>query len=239
MLGILVELSSSWVLLYLLERRNLSVLGLTPTATRLGDLGAGLLLPLVLVVIYSLVVSRVAQNPYHRNLLYTWKDLWKATAYVFKSVAYENLIYSGAILYILIQRIGSRPAVWVSAVAFGIYHWFSFGVIGQIVPMVYLLLVMGLAGYLFSLAFEKTGSMYLAFALHFGFDFVSMVVFSGDDRIGPQLLVKTFAKDPVPPGTLLSILWMIIRILGFAWAMYLLVRWRAKVYQMNYKASPF
>jgi len=174
----------------------------------------GLMLSIPLQIVFLTGVSLLVHNPYHPNPHYTLADFLVASGYVFRSALYEDLIFRGALLYILIKRLGPQKAVLISAVLFGIYHWFSWGALGQPVQMAIIFLTTGLAGYVFALAFEKTGSIYMPFALHFGIDFVNMVIFSQDKAIGLQLLVKTFATDPASPGSVISILVILVH---FTW----------------------
>ncbi len=57
MLGIAVELLISWILLKVLEKQNLSALGLMPTRQRIKDVGAGLLLVVTLMSAWFLAAS--------------------------------------------------------------------------------------------------------------------------------------------------------------------------------------
>lgn len=222
MAGIVVELLLSWLLLWLFERRHLAALGLRPTRKRLTVFLYGLLLPMVLLTAFYWVLSLLVKNPYRLNPQYTWKDFWNAVGYLLRAVAYENLIFTGALLYILIRRIGPSKAILVSAAGFGVYHWFSFGVIGQPVQMLFIFLLTGMGGYLFALAFEKTRSVYLPFALHFGLDFVPMILFSKDKGIGPQVFINAFKKDPAGMGSFVALLifvihFIVIPLLIFWW----------------------
>jgi membrane protease YdiL (CAAX protease family) len=214
MIGIFIEVFLSWILLKFIERKNLSVLGLLPTRQRLRELMIGLLLSIPFPIAFLAGVSLLVRNPYHLNPHYSLKDFLIAASYVFKAVLYEDLIFRGALLYILIKRLGPQKAVLISAFLFGIYHWFSWGGLGQPVQMAIIFLMTGLAGYVFALAFEKTRSIYMPFALHFGIDFANMVIFSQDKGIGPQLLVKAVATDPVSPGSVISIL---VKLVHFTW----------------------
>jgi membrane protease YdiL (CAAX protease family) len=215
MLGNLLILLLSWALLRLIEKKNLpAALGLSPTRQRIKDLAIGLLLTIPFSIAFWLTVSWLVQNPYHLQPGYRPQHLLTAAAWLANSVLYEDLLFRGALLYILIQRIGPRPAILTSAIAFGIYHWFSYGMLGQPVSMLITFLTTGLAGYLMAVAFNTTGSIYLSFGLHFGIDFASMVIFSQSKAIGLQLLIKTYATDPVSPGAVISLL---IYTIHFAW----------------------
>ncbi|NNK76373.1 MAG: CPBP family intramembrane metalloprotease, partial [Maribacter sp.] len=74
---------------------------------------------------------------------------------------FEELIFRGAILYILIKKIGVNWACIISAIAFGIYHWFSYQMFGRgMIPMIYVFLLTGAAGWMFAYAFARTRSIY-------------------------------------------------------------------------------
>lgn len=215
MIGILVELLISWALLRLFEKRNLEAIGIEPSAQRLKYLGVGLLFPILYYSILFIVLSYVGKNPYYLNNNYTSDQFFKAIWYVFKSVAFETLIFQGALLYILIKHFGSRKAIFISAVSFGIYHWFSWNLFGQLSAMMITFLTTGLMGYLWAMAFEKSKSIYLPLAIHFGFNFTSMVLFSKDKNIGQQLLIQTYTIDPYSPGTIVSIILLTCYFIGF------------------------
>ncbi|HEY4150858.1 MAG TPA: CPBP family intramembrane glutamic endopeptidase, partial [Chitinophagaceae bacterium] len=184
-----------------------------PTRQRIKDFGAGLLLAVTLMSAWLLIASFLAKNPYRLNDHYTVNRFLSAMAYMLRSVAYEELLFRGALLYILIRRIGASRAVLASAIGFGIYHWFSYGVIGQPVQMLIVFLVTAVGGWVFAVAFEKTQSMYLAFALHLGYNVTAMILFSGNKGMGPQLLVQTFEKDPADTGTLIFFLSLFINMI--------------------------
>jgi membrane protease YdiL (CAAX protease family) len=215
MIGIFVELVISWILLRLIEKKGLSALGLRPNRQRIRELAVGLLLTIPFFTVFYLIVSFLVHNPYTVDPNYSIKAAANALAYLWRSVAYEELMFRGALLYVLIKRMGTSRAVLVSGIAFGIYHWFSYGVLGQPVQMLVVFITTGLAGYIMAIAFAKTRSMYLPFGLHFGIDLVPMILFSKDNsQTGLHWLVKSFATDPYNPGVIASIF---VYIVYFAW----------------------
>jgi membrane protease YdiL (CAAX protease family) len=224
MIGIVIELLISFLLLKWLMRQDLLALGLAPNKSRGFQLLVGLLWPIAFMCSFQYLVSIAVHNPYEVNRNYTVFSFLKSTGYVFKAVAFEELLFRGALLYILIKKAGSQKALIISALAFGIYHWFSWQLFGNWAQMLLVLTTTGLAGYVFALAFERTGSMYLPFALHFGYNFSSMVLFSQDNNIGPQLFVKAYQVDPYSPGAVVSICVIIIHFIGFPLLTYLFLR---------------
>jgi membrane protease YdiL (CAAX protease family) len=228
MLGIVVQLIVSWLLLYFFEKENLSVLGFAPTKQRLIDFAIGTALPVVYFSIVFLAISYFADNPYKLNPDYTSGKFFSSLLYILKSVVFENLIFTGALLYILIKRIGATRATIVSGVAFGIYHWFSWNLFGQPFPMAVVFLSTGVVGYLWALAFYNTGSVYLPFALHLGVNFVTMILFSKDKSLGMQLLINSFEKDPSVPGGVISLILALLYFLGFPLLSYFYIRTRKR-----------
>lgn len=77
----------------------------------------------------------------------------------------------------------------VSAVCFGVYHWFSQEVFGDIQQMVIVFIITSVMGLLYAYGYAKTLSLYIPCAIHLGWNLVRSVIFSGTS-IGNQLLVN-------------------------------------------------
>ena len=90
----------------------------------------------------------------------------------------EELIFRGALLYILIQKLGKLKGIIISSIAFGIYHWFTFEILGSIIPMIVVFIGTGLMGYAFALSFSKTKSIAMPIGLHLGWNFTVNTIFS-------------------------------------------------------------
>jgi hypothetical protein len=103
------------------------------------------------------------------------------------SVLYEELIFRGVIFYILIKKMGFTKAILISSIAFGIYHWFSHGVIGNIGQMTLTFLLTGTMGLLYAYGYARTMSLYVPSAIHFGWNFTQGFVFS-DGPVGTGIL---------------------------------------------------
>ncbi|APG59887.1 CPBP family intramembrane glutamic endopeptidase [Christiangramia salexigens] len=178
MLGILVLLILSWGLLYLLEKQDLSILGFKPVNKRLRQFGYGFMISLILAIIFQLLDISLKSLDWSLNPSIQAVTILKMFWWDLISVLTEELIFRGAMLYILIKRFGANTAMIISAIAFGIFHWFSFGILGQIMPMIVVLIGTGLMGYAWALAFCKTRSIFLAFGLHLGWNFTMNTIFS-------------------------------------------------------------
>ncbi|MFA0964725.1 CPBP family intramembrane glutamic endopeptidase [Roseivirga sp. BDSF3-8] len=117
----------------------------------------------------------------------------------------EELIFRGAVLFILLRRIGKSNALLLSAAAFGVYHWFSFGLWGNVVPMVVIFTGTGLMGYALALAYYKTESVALPVGIHLGWNFTLNTVFS-KGPLGTGVMISSTA---LPPNTLFSLIGLI------------------------------
>jgi hypothetical protein len=140
------------------------------------------------------------------------------------SVAYEELLFRGYLLYQVIRRLGTRRGVLLGAAAFGVYHWFSYGVIGNPVMMAFIFAFTGAFGLMLALAFARTKSIALPFGLHLGWNLVSYLGFSAGP-LGLGLLVPgngaarmeaaglpDFLLDMVLPMLLVaSVTWYLVR----------------------------
>lgn len=197
MLGILVQLLVSWLLLWLFEKKGLGVLGFYPTKKRL--LGFALLFIITAICCSSDFMMRMlfARQQWQLNPRLTAGLILSGVWWNLKSVLFEEFIFRGALMYILIRKLGPGKAVIISAVSFGIYHWFSHEVIGNPVQMLITFIATGLMGLLYAYAYAKTFSLYFPMAIHLGWNLIRSVIFS-ETVIGDQLLVQV---KPVPEVT--------------------------------------
>ncbi len=122
MLGVLIQLAISWGLLKWLEKENLSVLGLLPTRKRVLHLFLGFSASAIIISFYYLSITYLTENSWSLNPDYSLSEFTMAAWWTLKSVLFEELLFRGALLYILLEKIGEMRACLISAVAFGIYH---------------------------------------------------------------------------------------------------------------------
>ena len=194
MIGIIVQLLISWLLIWFFCKENLSVLGMKPNAER-----TSMFFIFLAVTIFScssgfFLRMYFGKESWVLNPLFSTELLFKGIWWNLKSVLFEELIFRGVILYILIKKLGSTKAILISSVAFGIYHWFSFEVIGNVSSMVQVFLLTGAVGLLYAYGYVKTNSLYVPIAMHFGWNFTKGFLFS-EGSIGNGIFVQV---KPIP-----------------------------------------
>lgn len=188
MIGILIILLISWIAVFLIDKRDLQVLGLRPIVKRLKQFAIGFAVAAILcsgVQLFDIVLKSSScelNEKFSTGMIanYFWWD--------FKSVLTEELMFRGALLYLLMNQLGAKKGILISAITFGIYHWFSFGILGQMIPMVVIFIGTGLMGSAWALAFSKTSSIALPTGLHLGWNFTLNTIFS-KGPLGPGVLI--------------------------------------------------
>src|SRR5690606_33301449 len=125
----------SLLLVYLIDHSLFLPLGLKPNKKRIIQFGLGIAISFLLsVAVESLELflqsADISINP-EADIYFLINRLWLDI----KSVVTEELVFRGVILYFLLTKIGTKTGLILSSAAFGVYHWFSFGIFGSIVPM--------------------------------------------------------------------------------------------------------
>ena len=178
MIGILVILIISYLLLRFFAKENLLVLGVLPIGKRLKQFGIGFLLAGSLCAIMQILDAGFKGAQYQLNPQINIQRVFSAFFWDFKSVLTEELIFRGAILFLLIKRFDVQKAILISAAVFGVYHWFSVNVLGSLISLALIFLGTGLMGYVWALAYAKTESIMLPLGFHLGWNFVVNTIFS-------------------------------------------------------------
>jgi membrane protease YdiL (CAAX protease family) len=189
MAGIIVQLIISWLLLWFICKKHLSALGFRPTRMRMANVSIGFLIAASCCTLYQLMTTAFINNSWVLNKQVTGKTILEGSRWTLVSVLYEELIFRGALLYIAIRKLGVTKACIISAIGFGIYHWFSFNAFGNPLMMIIIFIMTGIVGLSWAFAFAKTGSVYLPVGLHFGWNLFCMVVFS-NGNFGQAIFVK-------------------------------------------------
>ena len=214
MIGLIVELIISWLILWFIEKKHLSVLGLTPTVRRSIHLTVGLLLAAACCIIYNLATTAFVNNGWKLNNQISAGKMMAGSWWMLKSVLFEELIFRGALLYIAIKKLGMLKACVLSAVCFGVYHWFSYNAFGNPTLMIIIFFMTAIAGLMFAFSFAKTNSLYLPIGLHFGWNLVSTIVFS-NGPLGTQLFTKWNNEQPKGVLSILIFLFQVFALPAF------------------------
>jgi len=172
MVGLLVIIVVSGVLLHFIEKKNISVLGIIPNQKHLTQFLIGFLI-IVLINLSMIYIETLVKSVSWEAKAINYRTIYEAFGYHLRSALTEDFVFRGAILYILISKIGAKKAVLISALIFGMYHVFSYGMIGsRIVPILYVILITGFTGYVWAYAFHKTKSIAIGLGLHLGSNLV-------------------------------------------------------------------
>ena len=233
MLGIIVALAISWLLIWLLHRQSLTVLGIVPSLNHLQDLVIGFIFCAAACSLYFFLQTAFIDNKWVVNENFTIQEFLKSVWWTFRSVLFEEIVFRGALLYIAIQKIGIKKACILSACCFGVYHWFSYGAFGNPVQMAIIFIMTAIPGMAFATAFAKTKSLYLPIGLHFGWNFVTIVIFSSGP-LGRQLLFRENDNklDGIP-----SLLVFIFQIVAIPLVTYVYLRWVSKRIKLTHSGE--
>lgn len=131
-----------------------------------------------LCIITQLILSMSSNITLKLSNEFTLKKLLSSIYYDINSVLFEEFLFRGVLLYLLIKYLNSRNGVLISSIAFGIYHWFTNGVLGNLPAMTLVLLVTGFMGYVFATSYDKTKSLILPIGLHLGWNLINHNIFS-------------------------------------------------------------
>ena len=201
MLQLIGLLAISWLLLWAFEKKGLGVLGLTPTLERSKYFLLLLITSATLAASAYLLRMSFVKEVYVPAPGLTLRSVLLESWYQVRTVLTEELLCRGALLYILIRRIGRLKAVLVSSVLFALLHWMNAGVFGNLVQMIIVFSFTFTMGLLLAYSYARSFSILLPFAIHFGWNFVQNYVFP-DTASGQHL----FTLAAPPPEVTISYL---------------------------------
>jgi len=187
MIGLLVELLASWLLLRFVYHSSIDAIGVFVTTKRMQYFVTGFGIAAICCGICHSAPVLFGVAGWQVNKSFTFSGFLAGIYFVVKSVLFEELLFRGALLFILTEKCGWKIACSISAVAFGIYHWFSYGVLGNVFAMAMVFFTTAVWGWMLAFAFAKTRSVYLPVGLHLGWNIIHIVVFS-KGPLGIQLL---------------------------------------------------
>jgi membrane protease YdiL (CAAX protease family) len=189
MLGLLIQIIISHFIIRWVLKEELSVLGLKPSKKRIGSLLLFCFIAALCSAITFWLRILFAKELWVLNSSMNWQHTFNAVWYNIKSVMYEELIFRGVLFYILIEKLGGTKAILISAMAFGIYHWFTYEVFNDPVKMLWIFAITFSAGYIYALGYYKTNTLYTPIGMHFGWNFVQSFIFSAGN-IGSGLFIQ-------------------------------------------------
>lgn len=195
MLQLIGLLIASWLLVWFFEKSNLSVLGLLPTKDRMKYFVILFVVSVLLAASAFLLKMYFAKEQYAIAPGLSAKLIAIETWHQFRAVLTEELFCRGALLYILIKKIGQAKAILVSAIIFGVLHWFNAGVWGNFTQMAIVFAFTFAMGLLLAYAYAKSFSLLLPLAIHFGWNLAQNYIFP-DGAGGSHIFVLA-----APPPT--------------------------------------
>lgn len=172
MIGLLVIIVVSWGLLYFIEKKHVTVLGVIPNKKHLVQFLIGFFFIALIMLLWIFIETQIRSVIWESKPIH-FESLLGSMYYHFKSALTEDLVFRGALLYILISKIGAKKAILSSAFFFGIYHVVSYGMtLDRIIPVIYVILTTGFTGYVWAYAFERTKSISIGLGFHLGNNFI-------------------------------------------------------------------
>ena len=183
----LILLLVSWGLLRW-EGKGLDALGFNQPRLRLQQFAGGLAVTGVAATLQQLGNAWATGDAWQLNPQLSAGLVFTQLRWIINSVLYEELLFRGYLLYLAIRFLGARNGVLLSAAAFGVYHWFSFGVLGNPVAMAYVFLLTGAFGGMCAFAFAETKSVAAPIGLHLGWNLITYLLFSAGPG-GPAILI--------------------------------------------------
>jgi membrane protease YdiL (CAAX protease family) len=201
MLQLIGLLAISWLLIWLFEKGNLSVLGLTPTKERLKYFTILFIVSAILSATAFLLRMYFAKEEYIIAQSLTTKSILLETWYQIRTVLTEELLCRGALLYILIKKIGHTKAVIISSIIFAVLHWINAGVWGNMTQMIIVFAFTFAMGLLLAYSYARTFTLLIPFAIHFGWNLTQNYIFP-DSALGNHI----FTLAAPPPTVTISYL---------------------------------
>lgn len=195
MIQLLLLLAISWGVLWLFKRKNVTVLGLEPTGSRLFYAGVFFMLSAACAALAFLLRMYIAKEEYVLSPSVNASSVFTELLHQFRTVLTEELLCRGALLYILITYLGNKKAIVISSVVFAVLHWLNTGVWGNGMQMTYVFVFTFTMGLLLAYAYSKTYSLLIPFSIHFGWNLIQNYVFP-DSAYGNHVFVLA-----APPPT--------------------------------------
>ena len=227
MLGLLFQIIISYFIIRWVQKENLTVLGLNPSQTNIRNLFLFCLIAGLCSAITFWLRILFAKELWILNPSLNWQTTLNSIWYNLKSVIYEELIFRGVLLYILIKRLGGTQAILISSISFGIYHWFTYEILNNPVQMFWIFVITFSAGYIYALAYYRTNSLYAPIGMHFGWNIVQSFIFS-NGNIGSGLFIQKLPVTQIQVSYFIYYLITFLHLFLFILVFALIFRKRSK-----------
>lgn len=209
LLLVLIFVVLSWLSIHLIEKRNILKSWLTPANQRLKEFTLGFILMGTLCLISQLFFSLINDISWSLSVEISITKFLSATLAEVNGVLIEELAFRGVLLYALIRYTSERTGLIGSATAFGIFHWFSYGVLGNMLGMTLVFITTGVMGYVLAKAYVKTQSIILPVGLHLGWNWINGSIFSNGLN-GTVLLVPSQSIEMEGTLAIISFVWYLV-----------------------------
>lgn len=198
-----VLLVVTWLLLRI-EGRTLGDIGFNRWKRRTAEFAIGLVLMAAAASLQQLCAAFAADDRFVLNAALSAGRLADGIRFVVNSVLYEELLFRGYLLFQAIRWMGSARATALDAVVFGAYHWFSYGVLGNAVAMVYVFVLTGAFGFMLARSFVATRSVAAPIGLHLGWNASVQLLFS-TGPLGAMVLIPSSGASKMDAGGIWSL----------------------------------
>lgn len=223
MIQLLGLIAISWGLIWFFEKKNLSVLGLTPTLYRLKYFSTLFVISAICSATAFLLRIYFAKEEYTISSSLTASLVFQETWNQFRMVLTEELICRGALLYILIKKIGQNKAILISSIIFAGLHWFNAGVWGNVMQMIIVFTFTLAMGLLLAYSYAKTFSLLIPFAIHFGWNLTQNFIFP-DTQTGNHIFILASPPPSVTVSYLILFTMLLFPKMSVILLNYLMVR---------------
>lgn len=206
---VLIFIVLTWLSVYFFEKKNIFRSWLTPADQRFREFTVGFLFMAMLCILSQIFLSQINGTSWTISEDITFSKFLYSFALDVNSVLFEELLFRGVLLHALIKYTNQNKGIFISAAAFGIYHWFTYGVIGNPLGMILVFITTGFMGFVFAKAYAKAKSIILPIGLHLGWNWVNNSIFSNGPN-GTIFLTPDQTVELEGYFTIISFLWYLV-----------------------------
>ncbi len=193
----LIFIILSWLVIYRIDRKSIFRLWLQPWSRRRKEFLQGFFFLAGLCILGQVVFSLLNGTSWSISQDLKAEKFLDSLYFDINSVLFEELLFRGLILHLLIKYLNKNRAIIISSIAFGIYHWFTMGVLGNMMGMAVVFLVTASMGYALASAYATTRSLLLPISLHLGWNLTNHNIFS-QGPLGTMFLEASKASASTP-----------------------------------------